>query len=179
MLVKMKPSLARTALAGVTGFVALVLALFLTFAKFGGSQRGQTGVLFDPATQSPKLIAVWKEMSPLPLLIEAPAVIFAGYLAFAIGHAFLFRSVRAAWPPGIAHRGLRMALIIWSSSAFFELQGPVNLFHQPARPFAIALTFWAIAALAEAFAIVAVIERDRATVMRASARSSSSGAMER
>lgn len=171
MPTKTKPGLARTALGGVAGFVAFVLALFLTFAKLGGSQQGRTGLLFDPATQSTKLIAVWKEIRPLPLMIEAPAIIFAGYLAFAIGHAFLFRSVRAAWPPGIAHRGLRMALIIWSSAVFFELQGPVNLFHQPPRPFAIALTFWAIAAMAEAFAIVAVVERAGTTAMRAPPRS--------
>jgi hypothetical protein len=156
----MKPTLWRTMLGGVAGFAAFVLALFLTFAQFGGSRRGQTGLLFNPQTQSPKLIAVWKEIEPLPLLIERPAIMFVGYLAFAVSSAFVYRSVRSAWPPGVSRRGWRMALIVWACAFFFELQGPVNLFHEPVLPLSIALSFWAIAALALAFTIVVILDGD-------------------
>lgn len=45
----------RTLMGGLACFAAFVLGLFFTFARFGGSGRGQTGLLFNPATQSPKL----------------------------------------------------------------------------------------------------------------------------
>jgi hypothetical protein len=80
----MGPTVLRTLFGGLGAFVAFVVALSLTFALFGGSRRGQTGLLFDPETQRAKLIAVWKEIEPLPLLIEKPIPIFAGYLAFAL-----------------------------------------------------------------------------------------------
>ncbi len=59
-------SVLRTIVAGLAGGLAFVLGSSLTFALLGGSRRGQTELLFDPATQSPKVIAVWKEIEPLP-----------------------------------------------------------------------------------------------------------------
>lgn len=148
-----KPTIARTIVSGLAGGVAFVAALFLTFARFGGAGKGETGLLYDPDTQSAKLIAVWKEIKPLPLTIENPAPILGGYLLFAVGFAFLYRSVAPAWPAGIRARTLRLGAIIWLVGAFFEFQGPINLFHQPARPLLVALTFWAVAALATAATI--------------------------
>ncbi|WP_214322930.1 hypothetical protein [Nonomuraea sediminis] len=153
----MKPSLTRTALGGLTGGVALCAGLYVTFARFGCSSRGETGLLFDPATQSPKLIAIWKDIEPLPLLVDHPLVILAGYFAFATGYSFVYRSVATAWPSGKWKRVWRLAALIWLTAAFFEFQGPVNLAHQPVLPLAIALSFWAVAALAEALAIVLTV----------------------
>jgi hypothetical protein len=31
------------------------------------------GILLDPSVQSPKLIAVWTKLEPLPLVVNAPA----------------------------------------------------------------------------------------------------------
>src|SRR5258707_7490905 len=123
-------TLLRTLMGGLACFAAFVLGLFFTFARFGGSRRGQTGLLFNPTTQSAKLIAVWKEIEPLPLLVSSPSLMFAGYLAFGIGWAFLYRSIRSAWPPGIVARRTRLALLIWSVRALFELHRPVQLLHE-------------------------------------------------
>jgi hypothetical protein len=79
-----KPSIFRTLASGIIGGLTLLLGLTLTFATFGGSRRGETGLLFDPATQSPKLTAVWKEIEPLPLLIVSPGPILLGYVTFAV-----------------------------------------------------------------------------------------------
>jgi hypothetical protein len=154
-----KPSIAWTIVSGLAGGTAFLAALFLTFARFGGAGQGETGLLYDPRTQSAKLIAVWKEIEPLPLTIENPAPILAGYIVFAICFAFLYRSVAPAWPAGTFRRTWRLAAIIWLVGAFFEFQGPVNLFHQPAKPLLVALTFWAIAATTTAAAIAAIAER--------------------
>lgn len=107
------PSATRTVLAGIAGGLAFVLGNFLTFGLLGGSRRGHQGLLFNPDTQSPKVIIAWKILQPLPRIIETPAPILAGLLMFGIGYALLFRSIAPAWPPGRHQRSLRLALIVW------------------------------------------------------------------
>jgi hypothetical protein len=152
-------SISRTLISGLAAFVGFVTGLYVTFAQFGGSRPGETGLLFNPETQSHKLIAVWKEIEPLPRLVVDPLPMFAGYLLFSIGWAFIFRSVRLAWPSGLWSRGYRLALLIWLFGAFFELQGPVTLLYVSAVPLVISLSFWAVVASMAAFAMASVMER--------------------
>jgi hypothetical protein len=155
----MTPSVSRTVVAGLAGGLAFVLGTSLTFALLSGSRRGQTGLLFDPATQSPKVIAVWKEIEPLPRVIESPAIILGGFVLFAIAYAFVYRSIAPAWPAGIVSRGWRLAVIVWIGTVFSELIGPFNVLHQPLSLSVIAWAFWAISALLEGYAIAFVAER--------------------
>jgi hypothetical protein len=156
-----KPSIWRTLVAGLAGGVAFVLGTFLTFAQFSGSRRGAEGVLFDPDTQSQKVIAVWKQLEPLPRVIETPAVILGGMVAFGIAYAVLYRSVAAAWPAGIHPRAWRLALVIWLAAVFSEFIGPFNVLHQPLSLSVVAWGFWAVSAVAEAYTLVYVLDRGR------------------
>ncbi len=149
----------RTLRAGLAGGVAFLLGTFVTFALLGGSREGETGLLFDPDTQHPKVIDAWKEIEPLPRVIEQPGVIFAGMVAFAIAYAFLYRSVAPAWPTGITARATRLAGVIWVGAVFSEFMGPFNVLHQPLYLSVLAWSFWAVPATGEAFAIVAILER--------------------
>src|SRR5690606_499805 len=88
----------RTLLAGLLGGIAFVLGTFLTFAQLGGSREGETGLLFDPDTQHEKVITVWKELEPLPRIVEQPPVVLAGMIGFAVAHAALYRWIAAGWP---------------------------------------------------------------------------------
>jgi hypothetical protein len=154
-----KPSLLRTVAAGLTGGLAFVLGTFLTFAQFSGSRQGDTGLLFSPDTQHAKVIAVWKEIEPLPRVIVQPSIILAGMVIFAIAYAFLYRSIAAAWPTGMTNRTWRLASIVWVAAVFSEFMGPFNVLHQPLRLSVIAWGFWAVPALLEALAIVAILDR--------------------
>lgn len=156
-----KPSIPRTLAAGLAGGVAFVLGTFLTFAQLAGSRRGEKGLLFDPDTQHHKVIAVWKQLEPLPRIIETPVVILGGMVAFGIAYAFLYRSVAAAWPAGIHPRAWRLALVVWLASVFSEFMGPFNVLHQPLSLSAVAWGFWAVSAVAEAYALVYVLDRGR------------------
>jgi hypothetical protein len=156
-----KPSIRRTLMAGLAGGVAFVLGTFITFAQFSGSRRGAEGVLFDPDTQSQKVIAVWKQLEPLPRVIETPAVILGGMVAFGIAYAMLYRSVAAAWPAGIHPRAWRLALVIWLAAVFSEFMGPFNVLHQPLSLSVVAWGFWAVSAVAEAYTLVYVLDRGR------------------
>ena len=152
-------SLTRTLAAGGAGGLAFVLGTFLTFGLFGGSRSGHQGLLFDPDTQHPKVITVWKVLEPLPRITETPAVILAGLLGFGIGYAFLYRSIGAGWPGGPHRRALRLALIGWLAAAFSEFMGPFNVLHEPVPLVALSLGFWSVPALSQAYVIVFIADR--------------------
>jgi len=154
----MKPRAHWTIVSGLAGGAAFGVALFLTFGLFGGARTGQTGLLFNPAFQSHKVIAVWKEIQPLPWLITTPGLILGGAVVLAVGNAFIYRSVAPAWPASTASRVWRLALVIWAMGpVFFEFFGPFNLLHEPPYLTAIELTFWGVAALAEALVVVSLL----------------------
>jgi hypothetical protein len=144
--------------AGLAGGVTFALGMLVTFGLLGGSRPGQEGLLFDPDSQHPKVITVWKELEPLPRIIDTPAVILGGMVLLGVGYAFLYRSVADAWPARRHGRVIRLALIIWMAGALTELMGPFNVLHQPLRLSALALTFWAGAALAEAYVVVLLLD---------------------
>jgi hypothetical protein len=161
-------SLGRTLAAGLAGGGAFLLGTFVTFAQLGGSREGETGLLFDPDTQHPKVIEVWKELEPLPRVIDEPAVILAGMVLFGVAYAFLYRMVVPSWPEGTVPRSLRLAGIVWLGAVFSEFMGPFNVLHQPLRLSVLAWAFWAVPALAEGFAIGVVLERRRSVPAGAS-----------
>lgn len=162
-----KPTILRTIAGGLAGGIAFVLGTFVTFRQLGGSREGAEGLLFDPDTQSAKVIAVWKEMAPLPRVLETPAIILAGLIAFGLCYAFLYRSIAPAWPAGIHRRALRLAAIVWLATIFAEFMGPFNVLHQPFSLSLIAWGFWAVCAIAEAYTLVYILDRRRADVQPA------------
>ena len=157
----MPASIGRTLSAGLAGGVALNLAMLLTFRLLGFGWRGG-GILLDPSIQSPKLIAVWTQLEPLPLVVSNPAPILVGLLLFGIGHAFIYRWLSPAWPLGIVSRSLRMAgLIFFMAFSFWEFFTPFNQFGEPLSLVALELLFWALIALGESFAIVVALGGQR------------------
>jgi len=154
----------RILLAGLAGGLAMNLVMLLTFRLIGFGWNGG-GVLLASPMQSQKLIAVWTQLEPLPLVVTNPAPIILGLLLFGIGHALIYRSVAAAWPTGVIPRALRMSgLIFFMSFLFWEFFTPFNQFGEPLPLIAVELVFWAFIALAEAFAIASIIERGRSSV---------------
>jgi hypothetical protein len=155
-----KPTITRILVAGLAAGAAFSLTAFLTFGLIGSGLDHRSGFLFSAHGQSPKLIAVWTTLPPLPLAVRFPPALLAGYFVFAIGHAFIYSAVAASWPSSRRGRTLRMAGLIWFCSAlFFEFVGPFNLFAEPPRLGLVELGFWALIMLAEATALTAVLER--------------------
>lgn len=148
----------KTVLAGLLGGAALNLAMLLTFRMIGFGWQGD-GILLDPSLQSPKLIAVWTQMEPIPLIVSDPAPMIIGLMFFGIGHAFIYRWLAPGWPPGITARVPRIAaLVFFLSFLFWEFFTPFNQFGEPLPLIGLELTFWAIVAIVEALAIAAVFE---------------------
>jgi hypothetical protein len=135
------------------------IVMLLTFRLLGFGWNGG-GILLSSPSQSQKLIAVWTQMEPLPLVVANPAPIIIGLVLFGVGHAFIYRSVSAAWPPGILPRATRFAgMLFFMIFLFWEFFTPFNQFGEPLQLVALELVFWAAIAAAEAFVIAAVIER--------------------
>jgi hypothetical protein len=153
------PSTIRTALAGVASGVAMNVTMLLTFRLLGFGWTGN-GILVNPDLQSSKLIAVWKEIEPLPLVVAKPAPIIIGIILFGVIHASVYRWLSPAWPSGVLRRGLRMAgLIFLLVFLFWEFFTPFNLFGEPLPLIGLELFFWALIALADGLAIAVIMER--------------------
>ncbi len=151
----------KTLLAGLAGGMAMNLTMLLTFRGIGFGWDGK-GILLTSPMQSQKLIAVWTKLEPLPLVAFDPATIIVWLLLFGVGHAFLYKWLAVSWPRGVAARALRFAgLIFFMTYLFWEFFTPFNQFGEPLPLIALELSFWALIALAEAFAIAFVMERKR------------------
>lgn len=149
----------RTLLAGVAGGMAMNLAMLMTFRLIGFGWNGD-GILLNASIQSEKLIAVWTKIEPLPLVVATPGPIIFGLVLFGIGHAFIYRWISPAWPAGMAKRAWRFAgLLFFMIFLFWEFFTPFNQFGEPLPLIALELCFWGLIAVAEAFAIAAVVER--------------------
>lgn len=154
----MKTNLKRIILAGIAGGFALNITMLLTFRLLGFGWQGN-GILLNPSVQSPKLIAVWTQLQPIPLVISKPFVIFTGLVIFAIGHAAIYHWLSPSWPEGIKARALRFAMLLFFLSfLFWEFFTPFNLFGEPPVLISLELVFWAAIALAESLTIAAVME---------------------
>jgi hypothetical protein len=148
----------RTVIAGLAGGLALNIAMLLTFRLIGFGWNGG-GILLDPTIQSKKLIAVWTQIEPLPLVVSNPAPIISGLFIFGLIHGFIYRWLSPAWPAGITARALRFAVLVFVLAyVFWEFFTPFNQLGEPFRLLVLELAFWLTIALAEAFAIAFVME---------------------
>jgi hypothetical protein len=157
----MKPSHVRTVIAGVAGGMAMNLAMLLTFRLIGFGWKGG-GILLNPSHQSRKLIAVWTEIEPLPLVVAQPMPIILGIVGFGILHAYLFRWLSRSWPRGVAKRAICFACLVFLMTfVFWEFFTPFNQFAEPIYLIALELVFWAFIALADGFAISMIMGEGR------------------
>lgn len=145
-------------LAGLAGGLTTTVTMLVTFRLIGFG----TGLLRDPRWQSPKLIAVWTQMEPLPRIVNAPLPMILGFVAFSVFHAWLYTRLSGSWPSGLGPRAWRLGGIVFVLSyAFFEFFTPFNMFWEPMWLVAVELFFWAMVAAAEAVTIVAILERSK------------------
>jgi hypothetical protein len=152
----------KTFIAGLAGGMTINLVMLLTFRAIGFGWNGG-GILLTSPIQSPKLIAVWTKLEPLPLVVANPAPIILGLLLFGIGYAIVYKWLSVSWPQGIAPRAVRLAgLQFFMTFLFWEFFTPFNQFGEPLRLVALELFFWALIAIADALVIVFFMERKSA-----------------
>ncbi len=153
----MKATHGKTLLAGLAGGFAMNVTMLMTFRLIGFGWNGG-GILLESSSQSQKLISVWTEIEPIPLVVNSPAPIIAGIVLFGVIHAYLFRWLSSSWTGGIVSQGLQFATLVFLMTfLFWEFFTPFNLFGEPLHLIALELLFWACIALADGLAISAII----------------------
>ena len=159
----------RILVSGIAGGIASNVAMLLTFRLLGFGWNAD-GILLDRSIQSSKLIAVWTEIEPLPLVVSRPLPIVLGLLIVGIAHAYLYRWISPAWPPGALRRGASFGLVVFVMTyLFWEFFTPYNQFGEPVRLILLELCFWAVIAAAEGLAIALAMERGATTAAPARA----------
>jgi len=153
----MKPTHKRIVLAGIAGGLAMNLVMLLTFRILGFGWKGD-GILIKSSSQSKKLIAVWTELEPIPLVVNTPTPIIIGIFVFGVIHAYVFNWLSPLLPAGILHSGLRFGgLVFVMAFLFWEFFTPFNLFGEPFHLITLELLLWACIAVADGLAISVVI----------------------
>jgi len=133
------------------------LVMLLTFRLLGFGWNGN-GILIESSSQSQKLIAVWTELEPIPLVVDNPAPIITGIILFGVLHAYLFKWLSPVFPNGVFKAGIRFGgLVFVMTFLFWEFFTPFNLFGEPLHLIALELIFWLCIAFADGFAISAII----------------------
>lgn len=133
------------------------LVMLLTFRVLGFGWNGD-GILIKSSSQSQKLIAVWTELEPIPLVVNTPAPIIIGIIVFGVIHAYLFDWLSSSLSNGVINAGLRFGgLVFVMSFMFWEFFTPFNMFGEPLHLIALELVFWACIALADGLTISAII----------------------
>jgi hypothetical protein len=153
----MKPTHGKTIFAGIAGGLAMNLTMLMTFRLIGFGWNGG-GILLESSSQSQKLISVWTEIEPIPLVVNSPAPIIIGIILFGVVHAYFFCWLSSVLTGGIINQGLQFAgLVFVMTFLFWEFFTPFNLFGEPLHLIALELVFWACIALADGLAISAII----------------------
>jgi hypothetical protein len=119
--------------------VVAILNMLLLFALFMNPVSQQI-IFSESLGQSPKLVAVWTEIEPVPSLVSLTPALVITPLIYSFMFALLYDSI-----PGrnsIA-KGFAFGVIVWALVAvFFELFTPNGLFGEPAHLLAFELMLW-------------------------------------
>ncbi len=133
------------------------IVMLVTFRVLGFGWNGD-GILIESPSQSQKLIAVWTEIEPIPLVVNTPAPIIIGIIIFGIIHAYWFNWLSSSLPNGIVNAGLIFGCLVFTMTfLFWEFFTPFNMFGEPLHLIALELVFWACIALADGLTISAII----------------------
>jgi len=123
----------------ITAPIVAGLNMSLLFLLFMNPISQQI-IFSESEGQSPKLIAVWKELEPVPSLLSLLPALTITPLIYSVVFAVLYESI-----PGNtgARKGLAFGIILWSTIAvFFELFVPNGLFGEPLRLLGYELLLW-------------------------------------
>jgi hypothetical protein len=146
-------------LAGFCGGFSANLAMLLTFRLLGFGADAH-GFLLNPAHQSEKLIAVWTQLEPLPLVVTHPPIIIGGIIIIAIIRTYFYSVIQSALPQSRSKRiAFYAGFIFLGTYLFWEFFTPFNLFGEPVDLILCELAFWLVIAFAEAVPVVLLLTK--------------------
>ena len=122
------------------------------------------GIIYNPAYQSPKLLMVWQELEPLPLITTNPVLFLVGLLPIAAIHGLVFAYILPSLPSSIYKRGFAYGVLLWLLvSFFFEYFTPFNLLGEPIWLVSVELMAWFVVTQLEGLIISTIYGMDDST----------------
>lgn len=97
--------------------------------------------------QSKKLIAVWWELEPLPLITTNPILGSVAFMVLGVISAWVYSFIYNGFSGGWRKRGSSFGVVFFLTVfLFFEFFTPLNLFGEPVALVVLELFFWSIVA---------------------------------
>jgi hypothetical protein len=143
--------------------IAAGLHMFLLFMLFM-NPISQEIIFSEAAGQSPKLVAVWKELEPVPSLLSLVPSLTITPLIYSVVFAILYNSIPGNTP---MQKGFSFGIILWATVAvFFELFTPNGLFGEPLHLLVYELMLWFAALSAVGVVMGAIYGRNHNEVLK-------------
>lgn len=127
---------------GIAIPVTAIVNMFVLYGLFM-NPVSQEIIFSESIGQSPKLVAVWTQIEPIPQVTSLIPALIITPIIFSFFFAILYDSI-----PGHSKvkKGLTYAIILWGTIAvFFELFTPLGLFGEPLHLLAYELLLWFVA----------------------------------
>jgi len=126
------------------GMAIPVVALVHMFLLYGLFMNpvSQEIIFSESMGQSPKLVAVWTSLEPIPSQFSLIPALITTPIIFSFFFAILYDSIPSRTK---LKKGLAYGIILWGTIAvFFELFTPLGLFGEPIHLLAFELFLWFI-----------------------------------
>ena len=136
--------------------VTSVVNMFVLYALFM-NPFSHNVIFSESLNQSPKLVAVWTTLDPVPGISSLiPALIITPAI-FSFFFAVLYDSIPGH---GKIRKGFAYGIILWGTIAvFFELFTPLGLFGEPLHLLAYELSLWFVALVTVSLVLSAIYSR--------------------
>ncbi|TBR23969.1 MAG: hypothetical protein EPO63_04780 [Candidatus Nitrosotenuis sp.] len=119
--------------------ITAIVNMFVLYALFM-NPLSQSVIFSNNLDQSPKLVAVWNTLEPVPQMTSLLPALLITPAIFSFFFAVLYDSIPGH---GKIKKGLAYGIILWGMIAvFFELFTPLGLFGEPLHLLAYELSLW-------------------------------------
>lgn len=137
--------------------VANMLVLYALFMN----PVSQDVIFSNALGQSPKLVAVWSTLEPVPQIESLLPALLITPSIFGFFFAVLYDSIPGK---GKVRKGVAYGIILWGTIAvFFELFAPFGLFGEPLHLLAYELLLWLVGLIAVGLVLSCTYARKQVT----------------
>jgi len=140
--------------------ITAIVNMFVLFALFM-NPFSQSVIFSNTLDQSPKLVAVWNTLAPVPQITSLIPALLITPAIFSFFFAVLYDSIPGH---GKIKKGFAYGIILWGTIAvFFELFTPLGLFGEPLHLLAYELFLWFVGLVTVSLVLSCVYSRKQIT----------------
>ncbi|TAK27051.1 MAG: hypothetical protein EPO37_01165 [Nitrosarchaeum sp.] len=140
--------------------ITAIVNMFVLYALFM-NPFSQNVIFSDNLGQSPKLVAVWTTLEPIPQMTSLLPALLITPAIFSFFFAVLYDSIPGH---GKIKKGFAYGIILWGMIAvFFELFAPLGLFGEPLHLLAYELSLWFVGLVTVSMVLSGIYTRKQIT----------------